>query len=105
MQTVVLPGLFFIGVWVMIYYFLLRNKKLLKIEIITYSLLISGIIGNLIDRILYGYVIDYLDFKLFNYHFAIFNLADTFIVISCLIILALVIKEELHARVYNRQTK
>ena len=49
-------------------------------------MLIGGIIGNLIDRIVHGYVIDYLDFKIFNYNFPIFNIADTLIVISIIII-------------------
>ena len=47
----------------------------------------GGIVGNLIDRLLYGYVIDYLDFELFNYNFAIFNFADICIVLGALILL------------------
>lgn len=71
---------------VTIYYYLIKDKDLNKIDIVSYSMLIGGIIGNLIDRIVYGYVIDYLDFKIFNYNFPIFNIADTLIVISIIII-------------------
>ncbi len=69
-----------------IYYYLIKDKELNKIDTISYSMLIGGIIGNLIDRVVHGYVIDYLDFKIFNYNFPIFNIADTLIVISIIII-------------------
>ena len=58
-------------------------------------MLIGGITGNLLDRIVYGYVIDYLSFKIFNYNFPVFNLADVFIVVSILLILIKGIKEAL----------
>ena len=67
-----------------IYIFFIKDKNLSNFEIITYALLLSGIIGNLIDRILYGYVIDFIDFTIFD--FAIFNLADSFIVISVILL-------------------
>ena len=56
-------------------------------------MLLAGIIGNLIDRIIYGYVIDFLDFTIFNYNYPIFNIADTFIVIGILILIILSFKE------------
>lgn len=71
---------------VAIYYYLIKDKELNKIDMVSYSMLIGGIIGNLIDRVVHGYVIDYLDFKIFNYNFPIFNVADTLIVISIIII-------------------
>ncbi|MBR3661314.1 MAG: signal peptidase II [Bacilli bacterium] len=68
-----------------IYY--LRKDKLNNYKVIYYSLLIGGIIGNLIDRIIYNGVIDFLDFKIFLYDAPIFNLADTFICISVFLII------------------
>lgn len=44
-----------------------------------FALIIGGAIGNLIDRVWHGYVIDYILFHLPNWSFAIFNLADAFI--------------------------
>lgn len=69
-----------------IFQLFIKNKELNKKEVFVYSLLLAGIIGNLIDRVLYGYVIDFLDFTILGYDFAIFNLADTFIVISIILI-------------------
>ena len=71
---------------VFIYYYFLKDKELKRIDTVSYSMLIGGIVGNLIDRMIHGYVIDYLDFKIFNYNFPIFNIADTLIVISIIII-------------------
>jgi len=72
----------------LIYFFLLRNLKNTKLEIITYSLLIGGILGNLLDRIIYGYVVDFFDFKIFGYNFPVFNIADICIVCSAILIIA-----------------
>ena len=68
-----------------IYIFFIKDKKLNNFEIVTYALLLSGIIGNLVDRILYGYVIDFIDVNIFN--FAIFNLADSFIVVAVILLI------------------
>ena len=72
---------------ILIYKYLIMNKVLNKYLMISYSMLIGGIIGNMIDRILYGYVIDYLSFNIFGYSFPIFNLADTFIVVSIIMLI------------------
>jgi signal peptidase II len=45
-------------------------------------LLMPGILGNLIDRIWHGYVVDFLDFYIKNYHWPSFNIADSCICIS-----------------------
>lgn len=65
----------------------LKNTKLRKLEFYSYTLILGGILGNLFDRLYYGYVIDYFDFKIFSYNFAIFNLADTFIVVGAILLL------------------
>ena len=77
----------------LIYKYLIKDKILNNYYIVCYSMLIGGIIGNLIDRLVYGYVIDYLSFNIFGYLFPIFNLADSFIVISVFMIIIYEIKE------------
>ncbi len=41
------------------------------------SLVLGGALGNLIDRVRFGYVTDFIDFHLGNWHFATFNIADS----------------------------
>lgn len=81
----------------LIYFFLIKDRNLKKLDIIVYGLLLGGIIGNLIDRVIFGYVIDYLDFYLFNYNYPVFNLADTFIVISVFFIIVDMFRSEKNA--------
>lgn len=58
----------------------LHTKKVNKIGKIGILLIIGGAIGNLIDRVRLGFVVDYLDFHIiWNY---VFNLADCFIVVG-----------------------
>ena len=59
-----------------------------------YGLLLGGILGNLLDRIIRGYVTDYVSLNIVGYHFPIFNLADTFIVIGVFLLLLKEIRKE-----------
>lgn len=79
----------------LIYIFFIKDKVLNKFEIIVYGLLIGGILGNLIDRILYGKVVDYLDFTIFNYNFPIFNFADIFICVSVFLLIIGIIRGDI----------
>ena len=70
----------------LLYFIFIKDNKLNKLEQYVYGILYGGIFGNLIDRIFRGSVIDYLDFKIFNYNFPVFNLADICIVISIILL-------------------
>ena len=72
--------------------YLSKKKINNKIESLGYSFLLGGAIGNLIDRIIYGYVIDFLDFNIFGYNFPIFNIADMGIVIGIFLIIVIEIR-------------
>lgn len=65
----------------------INKENVNKIGMLAYGLLLGGILGNLYDRIFYGYVIDYLDFVIFKFNFAIFNLADAAIVIGAILLI------------------
>jgi signal peptidase II len=71
-----LVALFLIGVF---FYKLPDEEKLMGAA---FSLIVSGAIGNLIDRLRFGYVIDFLDFYWKTYHYPAFNVADSCIVIG-----------------------
>jgi signal peptidase II len=52
-----------------------------------YSLLLGGAVGNLVDRLFQGAVVDYLDFHAGAWHWPAFNLADTALCLSAVILL------------------
>ena len=70
---------FFLAVWLM----KAENKKL----IIGLICIIGGAIGNIIDRVYHGAVIDFLDFHIKSYHWPAFNVADSCIFIGATLII------------------
>ena len=65
-----------------IYYYRQNNEKLSRLYIVAFSMILGGAIGNLIDRIYCGYVIDFIDFRVWP----VFNIADSAITIGAIII-------------------
>lgn len=57
-----------------------KNRKGSKLLCVALAMIIGGGIGNMIDRCLLGYVIDFLDFTLID--FAVFNVADSFVCVG-----------------------
>ena len=72
----------------------INSFKNTKNNFIGLGFLMGGILGNLADRVLYGYVKDFFDFYIFNYNFPIFNIADIFIVIGVFILIISILKGE-----------
>ncbi len=66
---------------------LLRLAATEKLTAVALSLIIGGAIGNLVDRIKHGYVVDYIDVYYRDWHWPAFNLADS--AITCGVILLL----------------
>ncbi len=83
-----------LGRWILVFLVLLVclylvnvliSEKLRKYETFALLMILSGGLGNLIDRSLWGHVIDFIHLYYENYSFYIFNLADTFITIGVII--------------------
>lgn len=84
-----------ISILILIYLlYVIRKVKDTKLNALSYGILIGGLLGNLFDRLFFGYVRDFLSFKIFNYNFAIFNIADVGIVIGVVLLLILGFKKE-----------
>jgi len=58
------------------------------------TLIVSGAVGNLIDRLLYGGVIDFLDFHIGKYHWPAFNVADISITVGTILLGIGLLKEK-----------
>lgn len=65
-----------------------RTKKILT------AFFIGGTIGNLIDRWMWGYVVDFVSINIGSYSFPVFNIADIGITLSVCIFIVLIMKEE-----------
>ena len=66
-----------LGVSTYLVYWLMQLKKSQILLPLAIALLIGGAIGNAIDRVLHGHVIDFLDFYVQSWHWPAFNLADS----------------------------
>lgn len=62
------------AVWII---YLLRRYRQQTLFCLALSLVLAGALGNVIDRILFGAVVDFLDFHAYGYHWPAFNVADS----------------------------
>ena len=63
-------------------------------NIVAFALIYGGLFGNLVDRIIYGYVIDYLKILFKDFSFPVFNLADMAIVSGFILLIIAVLRGE-----------
>jgi len=67
--------------------YIIKKEKFNSLEKIYLGLIIGGTLGNLIDRITYGSVIDYIGVIIGSYYFPVFNIADICIVIGAILLI------------------
>ena len=76
-----------VSISVLLVWWLKRLPASNKVLCSAYALVLAGAIGNLYDRIAYGYVIDFLHVYYENWHFPVFNIADCAICIGAALLL------------------
>ncbi|MGM9859075.1 MAG: signal peptidase II [Bacilli bacterium] len=87
-------------------------KKFKKLTLISIYLMLAGTVGNMIDRCLqfvpgtryYGFgVIDFISFQFASYHFPVFNIADSSLVIGVILLMVVTIVDEVLIYVYKKK--
>jgi signal peptidase II len=71
------------------------RNRLLQISL---GLILGGALGNLYDRLHFGYVVDFLEFYIRDYHWPSFNVADSAISIGVCLLAIEIIRNETHAQ-------
>lgn len=78
-QTILIVIRILVIAGMLLYLFFMNHNRRIEIPLV---LVISGALGNVIDYFLYGYVVDFLLFNFWSYHFPVFNFADACITIG-----------------------
>lgn len=87
-----------------IIWYIHQQRKSGNIRLLTgLGLVLGGALGNFIDRMMYGHVVDFLSFNFGSYSFAIFNLADTAITIGVALIILDTLIEDRRAKAAARE--
>jgi len=79
---------------VLIIIYMIKTPK--KLEALALSLILGGAIGNLIDRVTIGKVIDFIDFFVNNWHWPAFNVADSALSIGIILFILVNLKQMKH---------
>jgi signal peptidase II len=72
---------------VIIFLWIHKTSEYQRQKLFGQFLLLSGAVGNLIDRAQYGYVVDFIDMHVNGFYWPVFNLADSFIFIGVILLL------------------
>lgn len=86
----IVTSIFIVFLFVLLAYHLKKQGRFTA-KALSLSFIIGGAIGNLIDRIRFNFVVDFLDFRLIR--FAVFNVADSFIVVGSILLILLMLRD------------
>ena len=64
-----------------------RHLRAHRLATVSLGLILGGAVGNLIDRVRYGVVVDFLDVHVYQYHWPVFNVADSAISVGVILLL------------------
>jgi len=78
---------------VLLVWIAIEKSKKNRLECVSLSFILGGAVGNLFDRLHYGYVIDFIQLHIGSYYWPVFNVADSFICIGALMMLTLTLIE------------
>ncbi|HDC7888352.1 TPA: signal peptidase II [Staphylococcus aureus] len=78
---------------IVLVYFFIKDAQYNLFMQVAISLLFAGALGNFIDRILTGEVVDFIDTNIFGYDFPIFNIADSSLTIGVILIIIALLKD------------
>ncbi len=76
--------------------FAVLNRRGNMLTNVSVAMIFGGGVGNMIDRIAKGYVVDFIDFRLINFY--VFNVADSFVCIGCGVLILSLLLEEIKKR-------
>ena len=82
-------------------FYLIKYRPKNKWLVVALSMIVGGGIGNMIDRVCLGYVVDFFDFTLIN--FAVFNVADSFVCVGAGILIVYLIMDMVNDWKQSRQ--
>ncbi|MGB8952477.1 MAG: signal peptidase II [Candidatus Aminicenantales bacterium] len=87
--SIILSAASLLALGIVVYFFLKTplSEKWMKISL---SLILGGALGNQMDRIFRGYVVDFMEFSIRRYHWPTFNVADSCITIGALMLIIII---------------
>lgn len=78
----------------LVLYYIVKSKIEEPVAIFALSLIVSGAAGNLIDRVRFGEVVDFIDVYIASHHWPAFNVADSAITVGAFILILEIFKEK-----------